>query len=63
MSFIDFNFYPLTAVLFVIIVLIQFLLKKKERLSNTVSKIILLCFSYLVMGLYDWRFCLCMTGG
>lgn len=62
MSFTDFWFYPTAVLLLGIVVLAQAVLRKKEIFSNAVSKTFLLVFSYIAMGMYDWRFCLCMTG-
>ena len=61
MSFVDFWFYPAAVCLVLFIALVQFVFRKREKLSNMISKIVLLCFSYVVMGFYDWRFCCCIT--
>lgn len=62
MTFIHFWFYPAMVVLLGIVSLLQRIMRKRGRLSNTCSKFLLLVFSYVVMGLYDTRFCVCMTG-
>lgn len=62
MSFIDFRFYPCVICLCGGVALLQYLLKTKKTLSQTITKSLLLAFSYLVMWLYDIRFCLCLTG-
>ena len=62
MSFVDFWFYPATIALLGFVTLLQGILRNRERLSNTLSKTVLLIFSYVVMARYDIRFCLCMTG-
>lgn len=62
MSFVTFWFYPMAVALLGLVALLQGILRRRERLSHTLSKAVLLIFSYVVMGLYDVRFCLCMTG-
>ena len=62
MSFTDFWFYPVTILILGLVALTQLVFMKKPNISNAVSKVILLVFSYMLMGMYDWRFCLCMTG-
>lgn len=61
MTFIHFWFYPATAVLLGLVALLKRIMRKRERLSNMCTKLLLLIFSYMVMGLYDIRFCVCMT--
>lgn len=61
MSFTDFYFYPAAAFLIGTLLILQAVLRGKGRLSNAVSKALLLVFSYFVMYLFDGRFCLCIT--
>lgn len=60
MSFVDLKFYPAFFLLLLAVVLIQRIFRGRPA-SNTCSKALLLVFSYLVILLYDWRFCLCIT--
>lgn len=62
MSFSDFWFYPCLFCFWGGLALCQFLLKEQEKVSQTLTKCLLLAFSIFVMGLYDPRFCLCMAG-
>lgn len=59
MSFVDFSFYPAILCAIVVTSLIQVLCKNMRR-SNMMTKAVLLLFSYLVIYLFDWRFCLCI---
>ncbi len=61
MSFTDWYFYPAVTGLILLLIFIQYALKGKEARSNQLMKTALLFFSYLSMGLYDYRFCLCIT--
>lgn len=62
MSFIDFQYYPIAFCLFGAVALAQYLFKNRADLSGRWTKGLLLAFSYLTMGMYDIRFCLCMAG-
>lgn len=61
MTFIDFQYYPIAFCFFGALALVQHLLKNRADLSGRWTKGLLLAFSYLTMGMYDIRFCLCMA--
>ena len=59
MTFVNLRFYPAILCLILIVALIQSCFKNRQ-LSNRLSKALLLIFSYISIGLFDWRFCLCV---
>lgn len=61
MSFVDFMFYPAVIGLVFFLLTVQLCFRKQTALSKRLKKLTLLAFSYLAMGMYDWRFCICMT--
>ena len=62
MSFVDLYFYLVTICLLGVVVIGQYLFRKREETAGFFSKLLLLLFSFFVMTLYDIRFCACMAG-
>lgn len=60
MTFVNLLFYPAVFCVFLVCVLIQKLCKDSQ-ISNRSTKAVLLAFSYVCIGLFDWRFCVCIT--
>lgn len=60
MTFVNLLFYWAVVCLLLAVVLIQVCCKERQ-LSNLLTKVLLLIFSYISIGLLDWRFCLCIT--
>ena len=57
MSFVDLYFYLVTICLLGVVVIVQYLFRKREETAGFFSKLLLLLFSFFVMTLYDIRFC------
>lgn len=60
MTFTDFYFYPFVMALIVLLVILQWIFRKKEKIENEVTKICLTLFSYWVLCLYDIRYAACI---
>jgi alginate O-acetyltransferase complex protein AlgI len=58
MSFIDFWFYPQTALLVLILLAVQLIFGKKENVAGTLSKIILLAYSFYTLVCYNYKYAL-----
>jgi alginate O-acetyltransferase complex protein AlgI len=58
MSFTDFGFYPKTVLIFLIIIVVQFLFRNKTWVAGGISKIILLAYSFYTLFYYDYRYAL-----
>lgn len=62
MSFTDFWFYPKTAALLLIVLLVQVLFRKRTTVANTLSKLLLLAYSFYTLVYYNWQFAVCLGG-
>lgn len=62
MSFTDFWFYPKTAVLLVILLIVQALFRRRATVANTLSKLLLLAYSFYTLIFYNWQFAVYLGG-
>ena len=60
MAYTDFYFYPKFILLLAIVALIQLVLKRKPQFANTISKLILLAFSFYTLGYYNIWYAICI---
>ena len=61
MAYTDFYFYPKLIALLLVVGMIQLLFKKKQQLSNTFSKLLLLAFSFYTLWYYNIGYVLCIS--
>lgn len=61
MAYTDFYFYPKFIILFAVVALIQFMLRRKQSFANTCSKVMLLAFSFYTLGYYNIRYVVCIS--
>lgn len=62
MTYTDFYFYPKLVALLAAVALLQCCLQGKKNIANTLSKLVLLVFSFYSLIYYNWRYAVCLAG-